>query len=418
MECRTEVGAVRRNERGQALVMFAILATVILGGLALVIDVGQMYMARRQLQSVADLAALAGAQSLPGNAVQGAYDYAVKNRVDPGVPAANHVWLPNEANGVLRIDWPPIEGNHVGDSKFVAVQVKRSVPALFSFVFGATGFPISARAVARNTTDFGDSAIISLSDRCSPTPLTFSGTSEMLVEGGGAWSNGAAAVTGGADVVLEGPLASAEECGGVTVTGTSELTAPATPEHSLPMGDPLAGLLHPAWVSGDNRVGNVYYPGTYGNTTINQNSCLVTGVYRFGRLNINKDLYSVDSADACPGPGQPLDPKHWAPVLIFADGNITINSGTTVRLKAGVGNFNSVLLWSTGNVTIDGNADVQLRGTIYAPQGAVTLAGNSEVPVLEGQIIGNTVSVTGTSSTVIRYTPAYRAVPAVARLVE
>ncbi len=408
---------MKKSERGQALVMFAILATVILGGLALVVDVGQMYMARRQLQSVADLAALAGAQSLPGNAVQGAYDYALKNRINPGVGPDNHVWLPNEANGVLRIDWPPVSGNHAGDTKFVEVQVKRTVPALFSFVFGQAGFPISARAVARNTTDFGDSAIISLSERCSPTPLTFSGTADMLVEGGGAWSNGAAAVSGGADVELQGPLTSAEGCGGVSVSGHSELNAPDTPEHSSPMNDPLAGRLNPAWVSGDNRVDNIYFPGTYGNTTITGSARLVSGVYRFNRLTINGNVYGLPDAGAYrPDTDDPISP--WGPVFIFVDGNVDIQSGSKVRLQAGVGNFNSVLFWSTGDVSIAGNSDVQLIGTIYAPNGSVTLVGTAETPVLRGQVIGKTVSVAGTNNTVIQYTPDYRAVPAVARLVE
>ncbi|MBL7061082.1 MAG: hypothetical protein ISS13_04540 [Actinobacteria bacterium] len=72
------------NERGQVAVIAALLIVCLLGMAALVIDVGSIYEERRQTQTVADAAALAGAQDLPeypGQAIQTAIDYAGLNGV-------------------------------------------------------------------------------------------------------------------------------------------------------------------------------------------------------------------------------------------------------------------------------------------------------------------------------------------------
>jgi Flp pilus assembly protein TadG len=55
----------RRDERGQVIVLVAVILTVLLVCAALVFDVGSWFHAQRQLQSSVDSAALAGAQDLP-----------------------------------------------------------------------------------------------------------------------------------------------------------------------------------------------------------------------------------------------------------------------------------------------------------------------------------------------------------------
>ena len=70
---------IRRDERGQAFVITALLLVVLCGMCALVLDVGAWFRDKRQLQATADAAALAGAQALPtnwGTAKQLAMDYA------------------------------------------------------------------------------------------------------------------------------------------------------------------------------------------------------------------------------------------------------------------------------------------------------------------------------------------------------
>ena len=52
----------RERENGQALVQVALMLVVLLGFLALAVDVSQVYLKRRQLQNAADAGALEGAR--------------------------------------------------------------------------------------------------------------------------------------------------------------------------------------------------------------------------------------------------------------------------------------------------------------------------------------------------------------------
>ncbi|MCL4378160.1 MAG: pilus assembly protein TadG-related protein [Actinobacteria bacterium] len=74
----------RTGEKGQVAVITAILMIAFVGIMSFSIDTGSVYEVRRQLQTVADSAALAGIQDLPENpsiARQKAIDYAALNGV-------------------------------------------------------------------------------------------------------------------------------------------------------------------------------------------------------------------------------------------------------------------------------------------------------------------------------------------------
>src|SRR4029077_1455314 len=70
-----------RRERAQVLPLITLALVSLLGIAAFAIDVGYAYYAKRQLQSAADAAALAGAQDLPNatTAVSTATSYAAAN---------------------------------------------------------------------------------------------------------------------------------------------------------------------------------------------------------------------------------------------------------------------------------------------------------------------------------------------------
>ena len=70
------------GERGQIAVIAAFVLIAVMGMMVFVIDVGSVYQTRRNLQTIADSAALAGVQELPefpGLAIQKAIDYAALN---------------------------------------------------------------------------------------------------------------------------------------------------------------------------------------------------------------------------------------------------------------------------------------------------------------------------------------------------
>jgi hypothetical protein len=124
---------VRRDERGQAIVLMVLSLVVIMGMAALVLDVGNWYHTKRRLQGTADAAALAGAQLLPNDtsgAQSQALTYANKNGGD--VAGANitvtSTVLPNDT---------------------ISVRARRTDAGIFSGILGIAGADIDARAKAR-----------------------------------------------------------------------------------------------------------------------------------------------------------------------------------------------------------------------------------------------------------------------------
>ena len=131
------------NERGQVAVIVALLIVAIIGMVALVVDVGSIYEERRQLQTVADAAALAGAQDLPvedpinNTAVQKAVDYADRN-----VVAIDVVINPGDVQITKSSQLNPFY------DKITVTPEDPNAPVYFAQVFGINSVNISATATA------------------------------------------------------------------------------------------------------------------------------------------------------------------------------------------------------------------------------------------------------------------------------
>ena len=122
----------RNDERGQTFVLTVIFMAMLLGMAALVLDVGSWFREKRQLQSTADAAALAGAQVLPDSwsgAKSLALEYADKNGGGVG-------------NGDVKPDSTFINGDTI------SVEAKQDQPGIFSRVLGITTVNVRADASA------------------------------------------------------------------------------------------------------------------------------------------------------------------------------------------------------------------------------------------------------------------------------
>lgn len=112
------------------LVIITVLLPVLLGALALGVDVSIFYFEWAQLQKAADASALAGAGYLPGNpdrAIETAESYAEMNGVTGG----------------------EIVSVTTGDSDLtLTVELSREVPYYFGRILGLTQSPVVARATA------------------------------------------------------------------------------------------------------------------------------------------------------------------------------------------------------------------------------------------------------------------------------
>jgi hypothetical protein len=122
-----------KRENGQAMVMSVLFLTALLGAAALVLDVGSWFREKRQLQSTADAAALAGAQALPespSSATAFALQYAQTN----GRPiSTNNITISSDLSA----------------NDTIAVQAKSVAPGFFSKLFGVASVNVGASAAAR-----------------------------------------------------------------------------------------------------------------------------------------------------------------------------------------------------------------------------------------------------------------------------
>jgi hypothetical protein len=122
-----------RSERGQTMVLTTLFVAALLGIAALVLDLGTWFRAQRDLQAVADAAALAGAQALPestGEATGFANEYTTKNSgPPPGITFSST--------------------KMAGRTDTIKVSLEEPAPGFFAKVFGVNSVQIRASGTAR-----------------------------------------------------------------------------------------------------------------------------------------------------------------------------------------------------------------------------------------------------------------------------
>jgi hypothetical protein len=125
--------AILGNEKGAVAIIVALSLVALMMATALVVDVGSLYQERRFLQTVADSAALAGAQELPefpDLARQTAIEYAARHEVSitPNDVEISRTWVSNDT--------------------ITVTPVNPNAPLYFARVLGMDSVPIQARAKA------------------------------------------------------------------------------------------------------------------------------------------------------------------------------------------------------------------------------------------------------------------------------
>ena len=154
------IPASRAGERGSISILFAVvLAFLLVGFLALVIDVGHFYVVRAELQNAADSSALAGARDLDGTtgkfgvALQSAQAYSIAHQANGTpveVPAADVSlgrWdIAGRAFVVTQTPAPQVNAVRVVTRRSAATG--NPVATFFASTFGVTQQDITATSIA------------------------------------------------------------------------------------------------------------------------------------------------------------------------------------------------------------------------------------------------------------------------------
>ena len=149
--------SIRNNERGQITVLTALCLVVLLGFVALAVDVGVLFRSKRNLQIVADAAATAGALDLYKTGSTTSAVAAAENGISSNglSSAAYTTTCPNSGSGLQAcVATPPSTGVHTG-SGYVEVQITQPRSTVFMSMFGMSNLNVTTRAVAGIVTGQG-----------------------------------------------------------------------------------------------------------------------------------------------------------------------------------------------------------------------------------------------------------------------
>ncbi|MFN2450764.1 MAG: pilus assembly protein TadG-related protein [Candidatus Dormibacteria bacterium] len=397
----------RRVEGGQVLVLFALCGVVLAAFASFAIDTGQSMDDRRQLQAVADSAALAGAQSYTtvSKANYVAFQY---------VAAARSLTIPAACTVASCPDGsyspPGYVVTFVNAASPVSVQVtiSHTRPTLFGAFVGFSSLVTATGA--RAGAGYAPCGVCALSKTASPG-IGASGKSTLNVTGApiAVNSTAATAFSGGTQAVISAPsiqVAGGSSCTTCTPTPTT-VSSPALDMFSSVPVPSFAGLTAQS-AAYSCSVTCTVQPGIYGTMTIAPASgytvTFAPGVYIvLGELSVSNVGSVVGSGVtfyftcatyptpvACLSTGQ-------------AGGYYFQNGAPVVTLAAPTGGSLAGMLFysdrnNTATDTLTGGGGSTFTGDIYAKSANVTVTGTSSALAANSTIAANTVTVTGTGT--------------------
>ncbi len=439
--------ATLSQRRGAVAPLTILSLGLLIGVAALVIDGGTLMEARRHVQAAADAAALAGASDLYAN-------WNTNQGVDLGDTAMSSAQATASANGftdgvqsIVTVRTchtsPPtyLGGPNAGQTippGYIEVTIQYNAPHLFSGVFGAGTSPVRARAVARGRgAPLQQNGLIALSLNAAGA-LNVVGLSRITVNGGiqinsnnaqALQVNGSTQITA-TQFILNSAIGG--QGGGWGLLGSlfsllfgpngsapTIITAPPAPDplrYLLPPPPPPSLAPNPVW-SG-NTVH--FYPGSYNRgiqvsggslltpitVQLHGNSDGTPGIYYLNGKGLQANGY-VNITTASDATAGIMIYNNWSNAttdIINVNGNGSINIIPPLSGPyRGLGIFQRRGTSSTTPgpaVTIKGNATLN-TGTIYAAHASVSVSGNALVNTIGGQIIADTIVVSGNGTLTI-----------------
>ncbi len=438
------------KEKGQILVVFAVVLVALLGLTALAIDGSMVFSDRRFAQSAADTAALAGA----GKAADGIKTLNNSNfncasgAVTSAIAAAKNSAIDSASLNAFTIDTDVSDKhgvtvdcgtvNHL-DSKGnvfykenyldVKTYITSTTPTSFAQLFTTQPLVNSVEAVVRVHPPVGlgmGNAILSLSDVCKQGGniiggIWADGKGTVKINGGGMFSFSCINTNGPPTVDVTGYIgymdgADPFDPQTATFPGTFPVKT-TTPLPYVPFPEPVC----PTTASKGKMNGtDTFEPGNYSEISITngETATLKPGLYcvtGHKGVSVSGVIKTVESHTWAADPANKNLP---AGVTIFVkEGPVTINGGSNIDLHApyyntqvNAGSVQGMLIFmafgNASNVNITGNDTSYFGGTIYAPDGSVEIGGTSATnsPIEFGtQLIGQLIKVHGDVEIDIKY---------------
>lgn len=398
-------GRILRGEDGNVLVLTAFGLTFLLGFLALASDTGRILFTQRQIQGMADAAAIAGAAEISTcgatsncTAMQTAAKSALTENGATGVTVVTQCGTSANSGIILTVNNGPCtmgttDPNH-GNTNYVEAMVSYPVNTFFAALVNHGSFTVQARSEAGGAQA---SYCIYVLNPTASSAVTFNGSSNLVSPTCGIMvdssSSSAVMFDSGSNI----STSSINIVGGYTNNGGTHPT-PNTGVASV--ADPLASLATPT-VGSCGTSNSSPYTGAASNVSLGSTATLNPGVY-CGGMNFNGGTYTVtmnpgtyiftgavnvDSGVTLKGTG--------GVTLYFSSGSLQLNSGSIANLVAPTtGTYAGILYFqsrtNSTSLILDSGTTSVLQGVIYAADAQLTVNSDSSSTAYT-QIVVNTL---------------------------
>lgn len=404
---------LHRDERGQTIILVALSLPLMLGFVGIATDIGALFKDKRDIQTAADAAAIAGALNI-----------ATSNWKNAATTAATSYGYTNGTNGAFvdAENGPTWQySNYKGVSNYIEVTISKPEPTIFLSLFGFPSVTVLARAVATNM-GAGNGCVYTLGTTgtdltvqgspfidapdCAFNVASDSNNAVQEVGKGGTVTTASIGVVGaitqgknyadfspqpvGGATAASDPEASNEfpyTC--ATGTGNAGCTCPSTaaicannPISSSQMSVPCSTFSVP------NKGTTTLNPGCYdlgGGTTVGSQATLTLnssggGVFFFvnGPLNIQAGGTVNAVGDTMIFTGNSTITMNGSPNLDMV-APITDAKDSTSAGYLATATFPGLLYYQvpadTATLTLQGSSNATIEGIFYAPNASVTMQG-------------------------------------------
>jgi Flp pilus assembly protein TadG len=366
-----------KGEEGQASILLAVCMVAVVGIAGLAVDVGHLRYEKRQLQTLADSAALAGASEISycqGTANCGVMQTAAQQAVtENGHTLGTFLTdCSGSASGLtLELNNGPCalgtSDPNAGDAGYVEAVITESEPMYFAKILGINTMSISARAEAK----IGNSpyCVVALGS----AGLTFQSN------GGGITATCGLMVDSDSTTAFQanGANVSATEIsvnGGDQINGGTVSPTPVT--GAPPMSDPLTYLTPP---TSSGCTYNSVYSVNSGTKTISAGTYCGGIQLNGGSLSLNPGTYILDGVGLQMNSGTI---SGTGVTLYIAQGQAQFNGANSVDLVAPTsGPYAGILFYQSSTdasaAQINGGAGSSFQGALYFPASTIQLNGSN-----------------------------------------
>ncbi len=402
------LGKFADDRRGVVIVMFALMLPILVSFIGLGTEVTLWYSSKRNLQTIADAASIAGAYERLQS------DYTSSSITSVVTIEATSNGYDSSTDTLTAVN-PASSGAYTADTSSVEVNLTRSIALLFSAMFMDSAVSINARAVANSVAGGNEACVLAL-DGSASKAVSVSGTASVDLDGCEVAANSTASdaidVSGAADLTVD----CASTPGGTDGTITMNECSSANTGISA-ITDPYSSLTVPAESTDCDTSSNV--SSSDGDTySVANNDTNGDGVVVFcGKLTINAgDSVTFETGTVFVMNGKAFSVSGGANVtgtnitMVFTGSGGTwasasINGGGTIAMSAQTtGDYAGILFYQDGsatdspsnNFTFNGGSNTEMTGVIYVPENDVSFSGGNETDD-NGclQIVASQVSFSG-----------------------